>query len=87
MTAQLVILPAAVAAIARVRAEARAAVTDLSLPATRHALAWMVMRGARNPKARMNQPNLGAAVASPEWPMSAVVIESGAAPWGANDAG
>jgi hypothetical protein len=84
MTAQLVMLPAAVAAIARVRAEARAAVTDLSLPATRHQTAWFVLRGAR--LARRNQVNLGAAVASPEWPMSAVVIESGAAPWGANDA-
>lgn len=63
-------------AIARVRAEARAAVTDLTLPASRHECAWYVLRGARNPKARRDQPNRGAAVPSPNWPMSAVVIDA-----------
>lgn len=82
----LIILPAATQAIARVRAEARAAVTDLSLPASRHVVAWYVLRGARNPKARQGQANMGAAVPSPDWRMSAVVISAGAQSWSCNDA-
>lgn len=81
----IALLPAATVAIHRIRREARAALTDLTLSPSRHEIAWFVLRGARNPKCRRNQPNHGAAIPSPEWPMSATVFESGAESWASND--
>lgn len=65
------------AAIERVRREARAAVVDLTLPRGVHDTAWMVMRGARNPKVRRDQPNLGSPQPQPGWHLLATVFEGG----------
>lgn len=78
------LLPPAVAAIARGRTEARRIICEPGQHSReRLEVAWMALTGAwRNPKCRRQQVNLGAAVPSREWPMSAVVIEAGAQGWG-----
>lgn len=76
MTAALPRRAQELAAVARVQREARAAVLDLLLSPSRHELAWFVMRGARNPKFRRNQPNCGGSV-GPGWWKQATIYGHG----------
>jgi hypothetical protein len=74
-------------AIAMERSRARRIITDPTAPQSLVETAWAALCGwGRHPDARRPQPNLGAAVPSPDWPMSAAVLESGCKPWGDNDA-